>query len=113
MSCRSISDGIEDLLDTIRDARCLPAPLPRRGGLSSARQVEQVSALGLVQLQRAGDPVEDGIGGAGQVPAFHADVVIDAHPSEQRDLLAPQPLDPAVARAVTPADAGQRLNWTA
>ena len=97
---RSVGDGIEDLLDSVRDAGRLPAPLPRRGGMSSARQVEQVGALGLVQLQRAGDSVEDGIGGAGQVPAFHADVVVDAYPGEQRDLLAPQPLDPAVASPV-------------
>jgi len=45
---RSVGDGIEDLLDTVRDAGCLPAALPRRGGLSSARQVEQVRTLGLV-----------------------------------------------------------------
>jgi len=81
-------------------ARRLPAPLPRRGGLSGAGQVEQVGTIGLVQLKRARDSVEDGLGRAGQVPAFHAHVVIDAHPGEQGDLFAPKPLNPAVASPV-------------
>jgi hypothetical protein len=67
-----------------------------------------VGTLGLVQLQRAGDSVEDGLGRAGQVPAFHAHVVIDAHPGEQRDLLAAQSLDPAVA---SPVSGQSRLRW--
>ena len=106
---RSVGDGVENLLDTVRDAGCSAAPLPWWGGLSGARQVEQVATLGLVQLKRACDSVEDGLGRPGEVPAFHADVVIDAHPGEQRDLFAPQPLDPAVVSTVggSPACAGE------
>src|SRR5580658_834236 len=59
-----------------------------------------MGAFGLVQLQRASDSVEYGIGGAGQVPALHAHVVVDAHPGEQRDLLAAQPFHPAVASSL-------------
>ena len=64
-------------------------PVPWRGGLGGVGQVEEVGALGLVQLQRAGDSAENGVGGARQVPAFHTHVVVDAHTGEQRDLLAP------------------------
>jgi hypothetical protein len=70
-----------------------------RGGAGWAARARsnRWAPFGLVELQRSGDSVQDGVGGTGQVPAFHAHVVIDAHPGEQRDLLASQPLDPAVA----------------
>jgi len=56
-----------------------------------------VGAFGLVEPECTRDAVEDGVGCAGQVSSFHADVVVDADAREQGDLLAPQPLHPAVA----------------
>jgi hypothetical protein len=66
----------------------LGAPLPGRCGVCGAGQVEQVGAFGLVELQGGGQAVEDGVRGSGKVAAFHADVVVDAHAREQRDLFA-------------------------
>ena len=54
-------------------------------------------AFGLIKLQRPGEALEDGVGGAGEVAAFHPDVVVDADPGEQRDLLPAQACHPAVA----------------
>ena len=54
-------------------------------------------AFGVVQLQRPGHAVQDGVGGAGEGAAFHPDVVVDADTGEQRDLFASQSFDPAVA----------------
>ncbi len=76
------------------------ASLPGRCGLCGAGEVEQVGAFGLVELECAGDAFQHGVGGAGEVPAFHPDVVVDAHAGQQRDLLAAQPFDAAVAAAV-------------
>jgi len=41
-----------------------------------------VLALGLVELQCVRDTVEDRLGGAREVAAFHPDVVVDADPCE-------------------------------
>ncbi|MCW2936520.1 MAG: hypothetical protein JWM19_7482, partial [Actinomycetia bacterium] len=57
----------------------------------------QVLALGLVELQCVRNAVEDRLGGAREVAAFHPDVVVDADACEQRDLFPAQALDPAVA----------------
>ncbi len=72
--------------------RAMPAPQQRRCG---AGQVEQVRALGLIQLQGAGECVKDGVGGAAGVAAFQAGVVVDAEPGQQRDLLPAEPGDAA------------------
>ena len=69
--------------------RFLSPPLPGPGWLGGPGEVEQVDALGLVELKRAGHTLEDSVGGAGEVPAFHADVVVDADAGEERHLLAP------------------------
>ena len=45
-------------------------------------------ALGFVELKRAADPVEHGLRDARCVAALEANVVLDAHPREQRDLFA-------------------------
>ncbi len=58
-------------------------------------QVEQVGALGLVESQRAGDPVDDALGDAGRVAALEADVVLRRDARQERDLLAPQAGHPA------------------
>jgi hypothetical protein len=59
-----------------------------------------VSALGLVQLKRAGYAVKNGVGSPGKVPALHTNVIVNADARQQRDLLPPQPFDPAVAATV-------------
>ena len=64
----------------------------RRGGrLRGAGEVEQVRALGLVELQRAGERLEHALGDAAHVAALEARVVRDADAGEHRDLLAAQP----------------------
>jgi hypothetical protein len=56
-----------------------------------------VGALGVVQLQGVRHGVEDLLGGAGEVTAFEADVVVDADAREQGDLLAAQPRHASIA----------------
>ena len=74
-------------------ARC-----PRRGGRAGrAREVEQVGALSLIEVQGTGDAVKDALGGAGRPAAFQPDVIVDADPGQERDLFPAQPGDPAVA----------------
>ena len=58
---------------------------------------EEVVAFGVVELQGDGEGVEDAVGGAGEVAAFHADVVVDRDAGEHGDLLAAQAFDAAVA----------------
>ena len=53
--------------------------------------------FGLVELQSAGEGVEDRVGDAGQVSALEPGVVVGAHAGQHRDLLAAQPLDPPPA----------------
>src|SRR4051812_20252758 len=72
----------------------------RRRGLPGGECAE-VLAFGLVELQRVGDTVEHLFGGACEVAALHADVVVDAHTGEQRDFFAAQPFDAPVAAAVS------------
>ncbi len=83
-----VGDGVKDLLDAVGDAGKLRPPRPGGRGRGRAGEVKQVLALGLVELQRRREPVEDGVGRAGEVPALHPDVVVDAHAGQQRDLLA-------------------------
>jgi hypothetical protein len=45
-------------------------------------------AFGVVQLEGARDTVQDRLGRAGEVAAFHADVVVDADSGEHRHLFA-------------------------
>jgi hypothetical protein len=56
----------------------------------------QVSTLCLVELERVGDSVQDGLRGPAEVAALEPYVVLDAHACEQRDLFSAQALDPAV-----------------
>ena len=53
--------------------------------------------LGLVELERVRDGVEDGLRGSPEVATLEAYVVLDAHAGEQRHLLASQALHAAVA----------------
>jgi hypothetical protein len=78
----------------------------RADGLGGAGEVEEVRALRVVELQRAGQGVEDACGGAGEVAAFQARVAGDADSGEDSDLLAAQAREPARA-VVGQADIGR------
>ena len=55
-----------------------------------------MGAFGVVELQGAGDRVEDTGGDTGQGAAFELGVVLHAHPGQRGDLAAPQPGHPAL-----------------
>jgi transcriptional regulator with XRE-family HTH domain len=74
-----------------------PDPDRRRG----SSEVEQVGALGVVELKGVGEHFEHAVGDAGCVPAIQAPVVVDADAGQRRHLLAPQ------SRHLTPAVAAQ------
>jgi transcriptional regulator of aromatic amino acid metabolism len=61
------------------------------------RKVVEVSAFGVVELQRAGERFEHLLADAADVAALQAPVVLDADTGQRRDLLAPQPLHAAGA----------------
>ena len=66
------------------------------GAVGGAGEVDEVVAFGVVELQGAGDGVEDLVGDAGDGAAFELGVVLDAQPGERGDL----------ARAAARAPAG-------
>ena len=74
-------------------------PRAARGGdaVGRAREVEEVRAFGLVELQRPGQGLEDPGGCAGDLAALEAGVVLDAEPSQRRDLAAAQSGHPPAA----------------
>jgi hypothetical protein len=84
-------DLVEDALHGGADLLLHRARALGRGGIPGAREVEQVRALGVVQLKRASESFEHELGGAADVPAFQALVVLEAHARQRRDLLAAQP----------------------
>jgi len=55
-----------------------------------------MAAFGLVELQRAGERLEDGLGHAGEVPTFQTRVVVRAHVGEESDFLTAQTGDAPV-----------------
>jgi hypothetical protein len=69
----------------------------RRAGVRRSGEVEQVHALGFVELEGAGDAVEDVLGDTAQVPALEAHVVLGRDAREHRHLLSAESLHPAVA----------------
>ena len=111
-------DRVEDLLHRGTHL-LLGAARAARGkdGLRGAGQVEQVRALGVVELQRAGERVEHAVGDAAHVAALQARVVRDADAGQHGHLLAPQaghaarPVgrQPGLLRADPPAARGQEL----
>jgi hypothetical protein len=91
---RRLGHGVKDLLHTGTDLRRgRPGARSPRG----AREVKQVSALSLVQPQRASDRVEHLVRNAPGVPALELGVVVDADAGQHRHFFPPQPRDPPVA----------------
>ena len=68
----------------------------RTGG---ARQIEEVRALGVVELQRPGQRFEHELGDAADLAALQAPVVVGADAGQRRDLLAAQAGHPPLAVA--------------
>jgi hypothetical protein len=56
-------------------------------------EAEQVGAFGVVELQGAGDGVEDARGGPSECAAFELGVVLHTHFGQRGDLAAPEPGD--------------------
>jgi hypothetical protein len=84
-------DRIEGPLDLGPDAlRGLTATRPRRGWVCGASEVKEVSAFGVVELERAGERAQDTLGDPIHVAALEAGVVRDADPGQDGDLLAAQ-----------------------
>lgn len=93
--CRR-SHEVEDALHARPHPLCSGVPAGGGAGVRRPGQVEQVSPLGLVELQRPGQGVEDLLGHPAQVAALHADVVVHAHPGQERHLLPAQSLHAAI-----------------
>ena len=82
-------DRVERPLDLGPDALSWSgagAAAPVRVG--GAGEVEEVGALGVVELERPGQCVEHALGDAAHVSALEAGVVRDAHAGQDGDLLA-------------------------
>lgn len=86
----SVSDRVEDLLEGGPDRRRGRLAPTGAAGAGPSGEGQQVISLGLVELQRRGQTVQDARGGAGQVASFHPDVVVDGYPGEQRHFLTSQ-----------------------
>jgi len=72
-----------------------------------------VGALGFVELQGTGDPVEDLLGDAAQVPALEPHVVVGGDAGEHRHLFAAEALDAPVGPVGGQTDLGRREPRTA
>jgi hypothetical protein len=89
------ADGVEDPLQA--GLRCptlggaAAGPHAGTGAVGGVSKVEQVGPFGVVELQGAGDRIEDGGRDAGEGAAFEFGVVLDADPREGGDLTAAQP----------------------
>lgn len=86
--------------DHVQDAQQLrPDPPARRLRAAAALPGEpvEVPAFGLVEVEDAGQRVEDLLGGLGCAALLQAYVVVDADSGQVRDLFAAQPFDPAAA----------------
>ena len=84
-----------------RSHRLLGGPLVSRRvqGPSRPGEVVQVVGLGVVELERAGEGVEDFDGDAGKFPALHPRVVLDADAGDHGHLFATQARHAAVSAA--------------
>ena len=95
---RRAGEAVEDVLDA------WPHALPGRSATArrarrpeGAGEIEEVGALGLVELQGVCDRFEDAVRDTGHVAALKAGVVGDADAGQDGDLLAAQPGDAAGA----------------
>src|SRR4051812_32585240 len=68
-----------------------------------------MGALGVAQLERIGERVEDGVRDAGRVAALEPLVVLDAHTGKRGDLLTAQAWHLATAVAAQPDRLGRDL----
>jgi Alcohol dehydrogenase GroES-like domain len=93
---RRRGDLVEDLLDDRPDA-LLRSRASHRDRVSGAGQIEEVRALGVIELECTRERVQHELGDAADVAAFQALVVLDAHPGERGDLLAAQARHAALA----------------
>ena len=95
--------AVEHPLDA-RPDRCFgPAPTrPPWRRLCRAGEVEEVRALGVVELERAGQRLQHALGDAADVAALQAGVVRDADAGQDGDLLAAQPGNAATPVGVQP-----------
>jgi hypothetical protein len=103
-------DGVEELLDARADA-LLGRPAASRGtdGLGGPSEVEQVRALGVVELQRPRQRFEHALRDTVHVAPLQAGVVGDADAGEHGDLLAAQPGHAADAVVGQPDLVGRQL----
>jgi hypothetical protein len=76
------------------------APPGTMGCLLCACEIEEVCALGLVELERAGDCLKHLLGHPGRVAALKARVVVGAYSSKERRLLAAKARNAPRATAV-------------
>ena len=91
-------DAVGDRLECPLQARprrglagCTTAGAARGGdAVGGAGEVEEVCSFGLVELQGAGQRVEDTAGGAGDLAALELGVVLDAEAGDSGDLAAPR-----------------------
>lgn len=60
------------------------------GNVGGPGEIVQVAGLRRIQQQCRGDSVHDSVGDTGQVAPLDPDVIVDAHPGEDRHLFAPQ-----------------------
>src|SRR4051795_5277004 len=87
-------DRVERPLDLRPDPRLRRAPTRGRpGGMGGASKVEEVSALGVVELERSGQRLQHPFGDSAQVSAFQAGVVGNADAGQDSDLFAAQARD--------------------
>ena len=67
------------------------------GAVGSVSQMEQVGALGVIELQSSGDRIQDRDGYASDRAPFKLRVVLHADSGKRSDLAAAQPRNPACA----------------
>ena len=96
---RAGGDGVERPLQAGPGRPLLRAAAGAQDGVAAVGLVgeaQQVGAFGVVELQGAGDRVEDAGGDPGEGAAFELGVVLHAHAGQRGDLAAPQPGDAAL-----------------
>ena len=97
MNAGALGHRVEDPLNAGADPLLGRPALAAGGrGLRGAGEVEQVRALGFVELKRPGQGVKHAVGDPAGVPPLEAGVVVDADPSEHGDLFAAQAGNAAV-----------------